>query len=87
MTLTDTIALLCNEPFNLRPDEVGRLTLFQIRKLFLRKRDDKGVIEFDPPDESESMTPDQWNSTYCAINHIPRWYAEKHLGIKWTTKN
>jgi hypothetical protein len=37
-------AVLCNEPFNLTPEQVGKLTTWQVRNLYLCPRDEHGQV-------------------------------------------
>lgn len=49
MRLSEIVAVLCNEPFCLDVNQAKRLTLFQVRKLYLRERDPKtGAIRLQP---------------------------------------
>jgi hypothetical protein len=49
MTLSDILSVLCNEPFSLDVNQAKRLTLFQVKKLYLRPRDKNGQIILEPP--------------------------------------
>lgn len=41
--------LLCSEPYNYRPWEIGRLVPFQVQRVLLVSRDRKGCVVLDPP--------------------------------------
>ena len=68
MNLSEIIALLCNKPFCLRVDEARRLTLFQIKKLYFRDRDNKGDIIV----ESNIPRPDKV-ADWVLCNRVPQW--------------
>ncbi len=74
--LSETLALLCNEPFCLDIDRAKRLTLFQVRKLYLRERDKEGRILLDSP---KGETPDAktWKSLAAAVVRVPMWYVRE----------
>lgn len=74
MNIDELLVALCNEPFDLDIDRAGRLTLFQLRKLYFRKRvKETGQVElvFDDPPPAPTFEQKVW------MLGIPMWYAEK----------
>ena len=77
MNLSEIVALLCNEPFCLRVDEAKRLTLFQVRKLYLRERNEYGGIKLETRrDEAVEQALAMKMLAHKAIR-VPLWWVAK----------
>ncbi len=67
--MTNLLRVLCSEPLNFRPWEVGRLTPFQVRRVLLAERDKKGAVVLDAPLDDGSQPVElsieaEWRSHY-----------------------
>lgn len=77
MNLSEIVALLCNEPFCLEVEKAKRLTLFQVRKLYLRARDKQtGAIILNTSDSNHQLSRELKQLAHKAIR-VPLWYVEK----------
>lgn len=45
--------MLCNEPYTLTPEAVGRLSPFQAKHCFMVERNKDGSVKLDPPIQGE----------------------------------
>lgn len=81
MKFHEVCAILCNEPFSLKPWEIARLTPFQVRRLYLCERDREGRIvtgEVKPLPTSEEMFYRHWKYHGLRQDQIDRlWEWQK----------
>lgn len=76
--MTELYAVLCGEPWCYRPEEVGRLTLYQIRHIIFRERDKEGMIHRDPsaeapPDPREDFVADWMRRGLSRERALRKW--------------
>lgn len=76
MTLTDVVATLAREPFNLPLDQIKRLTLFQVCAIYLREIDRKGRLIPLPHPEGVPVDSKRALATWSVINRVPAWFRK-----------
>jgi hypothetical protein len=80
-----TMAVLVGEPFLLRPDEIGRLTDWQIQQLYCAKRKKDGTV-IQQAVEPKRQTMEQAKLKYFAMGQGLGISREK-LEAAWRAKH
>lgn len=80
MRLSEIVAVLCNEPFCLDVNQAKRLTLFQVKKLYLRERDPKTGAIRPMPNPSAREENLALSMLVPKVLRVPKWRLDEMYG-------
>lgn len=80
MILADIVATLAHEPFCLSLDQIKRLSLFQVKTIYFRAKDDRGRLKRLPPPGGENISQEKGFAIWRVSHRVPEWFRKQKYG-------